>query len=150
MVQERPRGIPAFTPTEAVRYGRLSIAQVEYTFAPQGNVYGLDKLGIIVRVTDLSMVNLALIIDVEPGTLRLTMEPTGDIINPFQDTLLDREGLVRLTDRIADLRIIMTRAEPLIFHFRNVTPYEIDFVLDVGAALVTEEQAAELRRRRGP
>ncbi|KKM90016.1 hypothetical protein LCGC14_1242960 [marine sediment metagenome] len=142
--------LPPFLPTEALRYGRLSIAQVEYTFAPADNIYGLDELTIAVTVTQLAMVNLALMIDVEPGTLRLTMDPVGDVMTPFQDHILDAEALRLLMDKIADLHFIMTKDQPLMFRFRNITPYEIDMVLDVGASLVSEEQAEELREKRGP
>jgi len=142
--------MPAFLPVEDLHYGRLSIAQVEYTFGAHGHPFGLDRLTITVTVTHLSMVNLALTIDTEPGALRVTMDPVGDVINPFQDSLLDAEALRLLMDKISSLHFIMTMDEPLVFRFRNVTPYEIDMVLDVGAALITGKQAAELRRKRGP
>ena len=142
--------LPPFLPVESLHYGRLCIAQVEYTFAPEDDPYGLDELTITVAVTELAMVNVALMIDVEPGALRVTGHPTGDVITPFQDCLLDAEALRLLRDKISALHIITPKNQPGVFHFRNITPYAIDMVLDCAASVVTEEQAAELREKRGP
>jgi hypothetical protein len=143
------QSLSAFLPVEALRYGRFAAAQAEYTFAPEGDSLGLDELTVSFSVSAGAMVLLGVSIDTEADALRLTLEPVADI-SSLRDVLLDKETLRSLPQDLARLRAILLKEEELTFHFRNETLYQVPLVIDASYALISEEQAVELREKRGP
>ena len=148
---ELPPGVtlPPFLPTERLRYGRLTGAQVAYTFGPTADPSGLDLLTVAIWVTEGAMVVLGVSVDAEPDAIRLTLDPIGDILR-LTNLVLDKTGLRTIPEYISELRAVLTKDQPLVFHFTNTTPYEIPFVINLGVSLISEEQAGELRAKRGP